>query len=79
MKTVLLAALLASASSLALAANDPPLVSPTGPATGASLSGQHQQGQAYIQGTNGCEVSMWVDPAQIKGNGQQVTIHNCKQ
>jgi hypothetical protein len=43
-----------------------------------STVSQHQQGQAYIQGTNGCEVSMWLDPNQIK-SGSQVQIHNCKQ
>jgi hypothetical protein len=60
---------------------------PTTPGAGSSLTsgasttlgGQHQQGQAFIEGTNGCQVSMWLDPAQIKSGSQQVQIHNCKQ
>jgi hypothetical protein len=45
----------------------------------APSTASHQQGQAYIEGTNGCQVSMWLDPNQIKTGSQQVQIHNCKQ
>jgi hypothetical protein len=44
-----------------------------------STASQHQQGQAYIEGLNGCQVSMWLDPKQIQTGSQQVQIHNCKQ
>jgi hypothetical protein len=83
MKPILLAALLAS-TGLAFAAEQNLTTPSTGAAgnltpTGASHIGNYQQGQAYIQGTNQCEVSMWVDPSKIPSGGQQVTVRNCKQ
>lgn len=79
MKPLVFAALIAT-TGLAFAAES----QITNPVTGAAgtltpTGASAHQGQAYIQGTNQCEVSMWVDPSKIPAGGQQVTVRNCKQ